>query len=217
MSNQDHQCVRGSKDPYGRNTWGVPPQNAADYAFIQHIAQSLDPNSGRAAILLPHGVLTRVSEASVRRAMVESDLVEAVIGLAPGLFYNSSMEAIVLVLRARKPRNRRGRVLFINAVNEFAREQAQSFLREQHQQKILAAYDNFADDEGFAAVVTHEQIVEKTWSLAIPLYVKSPSSGRAAAGVNDIENAVESWRDSSARADTAVESALNQLRLRVTQ
>src|SRR5690606_16163646 len=91
-----------AKDPYGRNMWGVPPQNAADYAFIQHIAKSLNPKTGRAAILLPHGVLQRVAEAEVRRALIESDLVEAIIGLAPGLFYNSGMEAIVVVLNANK-------------------------------------------------------------------------------------------------------------------
>lgn len=204
-----------TKDPYGRNMWGVPPQNAADYAFVQHIARSLDPESGRAAILLPHGILTRVSESAVRRAMVESDFVEAVIGLAAGLFYNSTMEAIVLVLRARKPANRRGRVLFVNAVNEFAREQAQSFLRKQHQQKILAAYENFADDDGFATVVTREQIAEKNFNLALPMHVRAVSGSRAA--TDGIDSLVKTWRNAAAQADAAVADVLALLGRRVEQ
>ncbi|MEU4641737.1 class I SAM-dependent DNA methyltransferase [Micromonospora sp. NPDC023814] len=204
-------------DPYGRNTWGVPPQNAADYAFLQHIAKSLDPASGRAAVLLPHGVLTRVSEATVRQAMVRSDLVEAVIGLAPGLFYNSAMEAVVLVLRSRKSAERRGRVLFINAVREFARVQAQSFLSDRHQQRILDSYQGFEDEEGFAAVANIEQIADNSYNLAIPLYVKPPRGGRGATTSDHVEAKVATWRDAAAAADTAVDDVLALLRQEVTQ
>jgi type I restriction-modification system DNA methylase subunit len=149
--------------------------------------------------------------------MVKSDLVEAVIGLAPGLFYNSGMEAIVLVLRSRKPSNRRGQVLFINAVTEFAREQAQSFLRELHQQRILTAYERFADDEGFAAVATLEQIAERNYNLAIPLYVKTPNSDRTADQADGAECAAKAWRNSAVQADTALEDVIALLRLKVTQ
>jgi len=206
-----------TKDPYGRNTWGVPPQNAADFAFLQHIASSLDPASGRAAVLLPHGVLTRVSEVTVRRAMVRSDLVEAVIGLAPGLFYNSSMEAIVLVLRTRKPAERRGRILFINAVGEFARVQAQSFLGNRHQRRILDSYERFRDEDGFAAVATVGQIADKGYSLAIPLYVKTPNARQGSHPSTDFEVTVSKWREASAAADTAIESALSLLRQEVAR
>ena len=91
-----------AKDPYGRNMWGVPPQGRADYAFFQHIAKSLDPKTGRAAILFPHGVLFRREEAALREALVKSDLVECVLGLGAGLFYNSPMEAVVVTLRCRQ-------------------------------------------------------------------------------------------------------------------
>jgi type I restriction enzyme M protein len=72
-----------AKDPYGRNMWGVPPQGRADYAFFQHIAKSLNPETGRAAILFPHGVLFRREEAALREALVQSDLVECVLGPLP--------------------------------------------------------------------------------------------------------------------------------------
>lgn len=200
-----------AKDPYGRNLWGVPPQGRADYAFFQHIAASLDPRTGRAAILFPHGVLFRREEAALREALVKSDLVECVLGLGAGLFYNSPMEAVVVTLRATKPAEQRGKVLFINAVNEVAREQAQSFLRDSHQTKILDAYQNFADDDGFAAVASTAEIAAKGYSLAIPLYV----DGRGDAVGEDIANvdsALDEWRQAAAASDSAIADVLALLR-----
>ena len=86
-------------DPWGRNFLGTPPQGRADYAFFQHILKSLDPRTGRCAILFPHGVLFRNEEAAMRRALIERDLVDCVLGLGPNLFYNSPMEACVVVCR----------------------------------------------------------------------------------------------------------------------
>ncbi|SDL40926.1 class I SAM-dependent DNA methyltransferase [Arthrobacter sp. ok362] len=194
-----------ARDAYGRNIWGVPPQNAADYAFIQHITKSLDPKTGRAAVLLPHGILHRLAEAEVRRAMIESDLVEAVIGLAHGLFYNSGMEAIVLVLNANKPVERQGQVLFINAKNEYFREGVQSFLSDAHQTRILDAYRHFSPELGFAAVSCLDEIRSKGHTLAIPAYVPV---ARAAAGEADslsVADAVAAWRSASAAADVALD------------
>lgn len=205
-----------AKDPYGRNIWGVPPQGRADYAFFQHIAASLDPTTGRAAILFPHGVLFRREEAALREALVKSDLLEAVIGLGASLFYNSPMEAVVVILRTTKPADRRGRVLFINAVNEVAREQAQSFLRERHQQKLLSAYEHFADDERFAAVATLDQIAGKGFNLAIPQYVTNSSSATHG-DVKSLEEVVEEWRASAAEADAAIEDVLARLRQQAAQ
>ena len=161
-----------SDDPWGRNFLGTPPQGRADYAFFQHILNSMDPKTGRCAILFPHGVLFRNDEAGMRRKLVESDLLECVLGLGPNLFYNSPMEACVVICRTRKPKKRQGKVLFIDAVQEVARERAQSFLKEKHQSKILKAYKAFADDAGFAAVATIEDILAKDGNLSIPLHVK---------------------------------------------
>lgn len=203
-----------AKDPYGRNVWGVPPQNAADYAFIQHIAKSLDPKTGRAAILLPHGILHRVAEASVRREMIESGLVEAVIGLAHGLFYNSGMEAIVLILNAQKSAERRGKVLFVDARNEYYRSGVQSFLSDAHQARMLEAYRGFRDQPGFAAVATLDQIRFKDHSLAIPAYVSGAEAGGGDVEANrdEIVAAVKSWRSASGAADSVVIDLLARLR-----
>lgn len=199
-----------ANDPYGRNLWGVPPQGRADYAFFQHIAASMDPVTGRAAILFPHGVLFRKEEQSLRQRLVESDLLEAVIGLGPGLFYNSPMEAVVVTLRARKPAEHRGRVLFINAVREYAREKAQSFLRDAHQRRILRAYETWEEQPGFAAVAGSEAIGDKGWSLAIPLYVEAAAASDAS--VETVEDAVAAWREAASAADEAIESVIALLR-----
>ncbi|HCJ48872.1 MAG TPA: SAM-dependent DNA methyltransferase [Microbacterium sp.] len=204
-----------STDKYGRNMWGVPPQGRADYAFFQHIAKSLDPQTGRAAILFPHGVLFRREEAAMREQLVKSDLVESVIGLGAGLFYNSPMEAVVIILRATKPAEHCGKVLFINAVNDVAREQGQSFLRDTHQKKILDAYRGFADVDGFAKVATLAEIGDKGNSLAIPLYVTSTTTAGEHDHV-DVGEAVAAWRLAADDTDRAGRDVLAMLRQEVS-
>ncbi len=166
-------------DPWGRNFLGTPPQGRADYAFFQHILRSMDRQSGRCAVLFPHGVLFRKEESELRRRLVEADLVDCVLGLGPGLFYNSPMEACVVFCRSRKPEERRGKVLLIDAVAEIARERAVSFLRPEHQSRIANAYSAYSDAEGFAAVATLEAITANDFSLSIPLYVKRKAAGNA--------------------------------------
>lgn len=204
-----------NKDPYGRNLWGVPPQGRADYAFFQHIAKSLDPKSGRAAILFPHGVLFRREEADLREALVKSDLVECVLGLGAGLFYNSPMEAVVITLRANKPVEHKGKVLFINAINEVAREQAQSYLRESNQTRILNAYRDFGDINHFASVATVGRISDKGFSLAIPLYVAGAKAADAGDKI-DVADALLKWRGASAASEGALNDVLAVLRTEVS-
>lgn len=204
-----------AKDPLGRNLWGVPPQGRADYAFFQHIAKSLDPKTGRAAILFPHGVLFRRDEATLREALVKSDMVECVLGLGEGLFYNSPMPATVVILRANKPPDRAGKILLINAVNEVAREQSQSFLRDQHQQRILDAYRGFEAIDGLAAVATIDEIGAKGNTLAIQQYVAPLSVGDGAPEVS-VEGAVVAWQAAAKASDSAVADVIGMLRSEVT-
>jgi type I restriction enzyme M protein len=160
-----------SSDKWGRNTLGTPPQGRADYAFQQHILTSLTAK-GRCAVLWPHGVLFRNEEQAMRAKMIEQDWVEAVIGLAPNLFYNSPMESCIVICNRKKTAARKGKVIFIDAVNEVTRERAQSFLKPEHQQRILTAYKTFADVPGFAKVATLTEIGANAGNLSIPLYVK---------------------------------------------
>ena len=167
------QWDRGAfeNDKYGRNFLGTPPQGRADYAFFQHILTSLKPDTGRCAILFPHGILSRNDEKDMRTKLVQKDRLECVIGIGKNLFYNSPMEACIVICRTSKPVSRRGRVMFINAKHEITRKNSQSYLEPEHIQKIADAYAVFEPIDGFAAVATIEEIATKDYSLGIPQYV----------------------------------------------
>lgn len=159
-------------DKYGRNFLGTPPQGRADYAFFQHILASLNPGTGRCAILFPHGILFRNEEKEMRKKLVQSDMVDCVIGLGPNLFFNAPMEACVVICRTYKDLDKRGKVLFINAVKEVTRKNAQSYLEDTHIAHIASAYENYADEENYAKVVSIQEIADQDYSLNIPLYVR---------------------------------------------
>lgn len=185
-----------ASDKYGRNFLGVPPQGRADYAFLQHILKSLKEDTGRSAILFPHGVLFRNEESSMREKLVRSDMLECVIGLGPNLFYNSPMEACIIICRKNKPANRRGQVLFINAVDEVERKNAQSYLEDKHIEKIASAYNKYETDNDFARVVSIRDIEDNNFSLSIPLYVKKTMPG-AETDDRSLQERYESWRTHS--------------------
>jgi type I restriction enzyme M protein len=185
-----------ASDKYGRNFLGVPPQGRADYAFFQHILMSMKKDTGRCAILFPHGVLFRNEESSMREKLVLSDLLECIIGLGPNLFYNSPMEACIIICRTNKRPERRGQVLFIDAVNEVTRKNAQSFLEDKHIQKIASAYEKYEDIQDFAKVVTIKDIEDNNFSLSIPLYINS-SDHNTEIDVRSLQERYESWRTHS--------------------
>ena len=161
-----------TNDPYGRNLWGVPPQGCADYAFQQHIQKSLNTVNGRSISLWPHGVLFRNKEAEMRKIMIENDLVECVIGLGPNLFYNSPMEACLLITKMNKSEDKKGKILFINAVNEVKQEKTMGFLKPNHIDKIYEVYQNFESQENFAAVINTKEVLNNNGNMTISLYVQ---------------------------------------------
>ena len=108
----------------------------------------------------------------MRRRLIESDQLDCVLGLGPNLFFNSPMEACVVICRASKPSERLGRFLFIDAVKEIARERAYSFLKPEHQQRIANAYHTFTDQPGFCRIAGLEQIAANGYNLSMSLYVK---------------------------------------------
>ena len=194
LANPPYSIKKWNRDAWQSNLWGrnflgTPPQGRADYAFFQHILKSLDPKTGRCAILFPHGVLFRNEEAEMRRKLVEADLLECVLGLGPNLFYNSPMEACVVICRTRKPAARKGRILFIDAVHDVARERAQSFLKPEHQERILRVYQAFADEPGFAKVSTIAEVLEKEGNLSIPRYVRPIGNGTGNGSDQDLKTA----------------------------
>lgn len=163
--------VAFTNDAFGRNIWGTPPQGCADYAFQQHIMKSLKADTGRCVVLWPHGILFRDAERDMRRKMIESDCVDCVIGLGANLFYNSPMEACLLICRTKKPTERKGKILFINAVDEVKKDKTISTLEDHNIDKIFKAYKKYKNIEGFAKVVSNEDILNNGATLNISQYV----------------------------------------------
>lgn len=194
-------------DPYGRNIWGTPPQGCADYAFQQHIQKSLDTENGRSISLWPHGVLFRDSEAEMRRKMIEEDLVECVIGLGPNLFYNSPMEACLLITKTNKSDEKKGKVLIINAVKEVKQEKNIAFLEKQHIDRIYECYSQFEEEEGFSKLVSVDQILENKGSLNIAQYVSNVDRTESIT----LDEAIENWEQSSTRLRSSMEELFKVL------
>lgn len=158
-----------------RFRYGYAPETGkkADLMFAQHVLAVLTPD-GIGATVMPHGVLFRGGkEKDIREGIIEDDRLEAVIGLAPNLFYGTGIPACVLVLRGTDPRpaERRGKVLFINADREFTAGRAQNYLDPQHAEKIVAAYEAYEDIPGFARVVDVKELRENDFNLNIRRYV----------------------------------------------
>ncbi|RLE44685.1 SAM-dependent DNA methyltransferase, partial [Candidatus Woesearchaeota archaeon] len=180
-----------------RNIYGTPPQGCADYAFQQHIIKSLDDKNGRCAILWPHGILFRDAESSMRKKMIESDVVEAVIGLGPNLFYNSPMEACILVCNKGKKKERQGKILFINAVNEVKRESAFSYLTDEHITKIHKAFVGYKDIKGFAKVVSIKDVLSSNGNTAISLYVHNQKNRISKIEDPSLSDMLKNWQKQS--------------------
>ena len=200
-------------DKWGRNMFGTPPQGRADYAFWQHILASMNPKTGRSAILFPHGVLFRVEEAEMRERMIKADVIDTVLGLGPNLFYNSPMEACVVICRSKKPKNRKGKILFIDAINEVTRERAQSFLTTEHIEHIASTYLNFEPEAGYSTIATIDEIVAQDFKLSIPLYVKKEASKNG----SDLATALADWRASSTELRNSAQVLLSLLDSQVTK
>jgi len=178
--------------PFGRNVYGTPPQGCADYAFFQHIIATLKPETGRAAMLWPHGVLFRESEKVMRKAIIEDDLIQGVIGLGPNLFYNSPMEACIVVSNKNKPAKHKNKILFVNGVDLVTRERAQSFLSDSDLSTLIGAWKSPKKHPEIARLVPVSEVKEHGYNLSIPLYIKPSESDTE----GQLELAIQEWKES---------------------
>lgn len=155
----------------GRFIYGLPSDTNADMAFISHAIASLNDN-GKAAVVVPHGVLFRGgTDAKIRQELLQADLIEAVIGLPPNLFSNTGIPVVVIIFNKNKTAERKGKVQFIDASKEYKAQRGQNFLEEEHINEITAAHRNMSDQQQYSYLASLEEIAESDWLLTIPRYV----------------------------------------------
>lgn len=164
-------------DTYNRFHRGLPPKSKGDWAFISHMIESLNA-SGKAGVVVPHGVLFRgASEGKIRQQVLEEDLFEAVIGLPANLFFGTGIPAATIIFNKQKVN--KGKVLFIDASKDFVPGKNQNILGPEHIQHIVDVFTQFHDEEKNAGVVEDKfayiadmaEIRENDYNLNIPRYV----------------------------------------------
>ena len=198
-----------ASDPYGRNFAGMPPSKSGDYAWVQHMVRSMAPKTGRMAVVLPHGALFRMgAEGKIRQELLGMDVLEAVIGLGPNLFYGTGLAACILVFRQRKAKNRRNKVLILDASREFKTGRAQNELLPENVERIHEWYRDFQDVQDVAKVATLEEIAANDHNLNIPRYVEAKSTEKTLS----VEEAMAQLRQSAEAAFAAEDKLIALLK-----
>ena len=163
-------------DQYNRFWRGVPPKSKGDYAFITHMVEIARRQSGRVAVIVPHGVLFRAgNEGKIRQALIEENLLDAVVGLPANLFTTTGIPVAILVFdRSREQggaNENRKEILFIDASREFTPSKTQNLMSDAQIQKILDTYRSRAELDKYSHLATPEEIKENEYNLNIPRYV----------------------------------------------
>lgn len=172
FSLQDWGAENWVNDPFGRNIAGVPPKSNGDMAWVQHMVKSMN-STGRMTVVLPHGALFRKgAEGAIRQALINQDLLEAVIGLGPNIFYGTQLAACVMVFQQNKAPEKKHKVLFIDASEQIRAGRAQNFLEPVHVQQIYSWYQAYNDVENYVKVALLDDLKENDYNLNIPLYVE---------------------------------------------
>lgn len=179
-------------DPYGRNFLGTPPQGCADYAFQQHILKSMESDNGRCAILWPYGILFRDKEFDMRKKMIESGVVVGVIALGKNLFYNSPMEACILICSNDKKTIKGNNIKLIDARSLIVAEPNHSYLSDDHIDKILKLWEAEENVNGLCRIVSLNLVKENNYSLNIPLYFENAFDNRK---LVNLENLLAEWEE----------------------
>ncbi len=188
-----------STDPFGRNMAGVPPNGNADMAWVQHMIRSMKTDTGRMAVVLPHGALFRKgAEGKIRQYLIENDLLEAVIGLGANIFYGTGLAACILVFRSHKSNANKGTVMIIDGSDQVRVGRAQNYLEKQHVDTIYSWYANGKDIANSARLVNNKEIAEKNFNLNIPLYIEKETIDNLPTLKEAIDNletaAIEAWK-----------------------
>ena len=159
-------------DIYGRNIWGCPTDANADFAWLQHMVKSMNPNSGRCAVVLPQGVLFHNGkEAAMREQLVRSDKLEAVITLASGVFYSTGVSACILLLNNKKTNKHKGRICLIDGAEIYTLKRAQNELSKENVETLYELYNNYEDVVDRCKVVSIQDVEKAGFDLTVKRYI----------------------------------------------
>ena len=198
---------------YGRlEGYDMPPKKNADYAFILHIIKSMK-DTGRAGVVLPHGVLFRGgSEGRIREQILKNDLIEAVIAMPSKLFYGVGIPVCVLIFNKNKPDNKKNKILFIDAEKDYAEGKNQNSLRKKDIDKIVNAYDDYKDVEKFARIVDLKEIDEENeFNLNVRRYIENGEEEEEI-NVSEVWKELKELEQERAQIDKEVEGYLAELK-----
>lgn len=160
-------------DLYGRNIWGCPSDSNADYAWLQHMIKSMNPATGRVAVVMPQGVLFHGGkEGEIRKQIIESDKIECVITLVGGVFYGAGVSACLLLLNNQKVPEHKDKICMIDATSIYTPARAQNFMSEDDIQKVFNLYSNYKDVLEYVKIVDVEDIRKKDYTLSVNTYIQ---------------------------------------------
>jgi type I restriction enzyme M protein len=211
FSLKDWGADKWATDPHKRAIGGVPPKGNGDYAWVQHMVASMKKDTGRVGVVMPHGVLFRgSSEAKIRQYLIENDLLDAVIGLAPNLFYGTTIPASLLIFKVAKDEKHKNHVLFIDGSKRFTKGRNQNELSEPDVQDLYEMYASSGEGERTdisARLVSRDEIEGNSWDLNIGRYLKTTS-----AEVVDVASALESLTEARVKLAAAEQAMLERLK-----
>lgn len=196
FSLKDWGSENWANDHYGRNIAGVPPKGNGDMAWVQHMVKSMN-STGRMTVVLPHGALFRkAAEGKIRKQLLEQDMLEAVIGLGPNVFYGTQLAACVMVFKQNKPADKKGKVMFIDASDQIRVGRAQNFLEPNHVQQIYDWYHGYQDVENYVKVASMDELAENDYNLNIPLYVEKIIEDNLPSVEEAMADLKQAWQES---------------------
>ena len=166
-----------SADQWGRNIWGCPPDSNADFAWLQHMVCSMKKETGRCAVVMPQGVLFHGGkEGEIRKQLIESDKLEAVITLVGGVFYGAGVSACILFMNNNKPAKHIGKICMIDASTIYTAQRAQNILTEEDISRVYKLWTDYKDVIDYCAVIDLEMIRQKDYTLSVNTYIeKTPA------------------------------------------
>jgi type I restriction enzyme M protein len=160
-------------DAYGRNIWGCPSDSNADFAWLQHMIKSMNPTTGRVAVVMPQGVLFHGGkEGEIRKQIIESDKIECIITLVGGVFYGAGVSACLILLNNQKVPDHKNKICMIDATDIYTPARAQNYMSEDDIQIVFNLYSNYKDEIEKVKVVSLDEIREKDYILSVNSYIE---------------------------------------------